>query len=231
MKSFRSLLLLLLLPLAVHAQRGVEGGFLLGGSTYYGDLAETFIGFQEVNLVYGVNLRFNFTRNLSLRIAASQTKLTGDDANNPTLFVRDFRFTADLFETAILGEIHILGKEGYNIQGKINRKIVPYLFTGIAFTLADAQVDASNSEPKFIREPFPEENDKADFISLPFGAGIRYIGANSYSIGLEAGMRAVFSDYLDGISINGRPDRNDWYLFVGVTGSYLFYKASPCKFF
>lgn len=53
------------------------------------------------------------------------------------------------------------------------------------------------------------------FFSLPMGAGIRYGVNERWSVALQGGMRAIFSDEIDASSVFRNPSRGDWY-FLGA---------------
>ena len=72
-----------------------------------------------------------------------------------------------------------------------------------------------------------EGKDVDKFITVPFMFGVRIDLHEHVSISGEWGWRATFSDYLDDVSQNGNPNRNDWYLFVGGSVSYFFGSFSP----
>ena len=54
----------------------------------------------------------------------------------------------------------------------------------------------------------------ANYIGLK--AGIN----DKWGVGLEFGLRKPFTDYLDGVSESGNPDKGDWFLIGGASLSY-----------
>lgn len=39
---------------------------------------------------------------------------------------------------------------------------------------------------------------------------------------MECGFRKTFTDYLDDVSLRGDPKNMDWYMFAGITITYIF---------
>ena len=59
-------------------------------------------------------------------------------------------------------------------------------------------------------------------LPIPFGLGVKADINHQWMVGLEWGMRPVFSDMLDGVSQSGNPDQNDWYGMGGMNLSFRF---------
>jgi hypothetical protein len=53
------------------------------------------------------------------------------------------------------------------------------------------------------------------------GLGVKADVLERFVLGLDIGWRLMFSDDLDGVSINGNPKQNDLYYFVGITTSFI----------
>ncbi|MCB0642955.1 MAG: hypothetical protein KDC44_15005 [Phaeodactylibacter sp.] len=228
MKKLTYIVCLMLVPFLTTAQSGLSVGGFLGASNYQGDLAEFGIVLRETQPAFGGYLKYNFLPFVGARINMVKGKLSGNDANNPSLFERKFSFEADLFEAAFLIELSLFNKGNRHKFGGMRKLFSPYIYGGFGFTIADAVVDYSQSDDIFIKEPFPEEGDKADFVTIPMGVGVRFQGFERLRLALEFGFRPAFSDYLDGISLNGRADRNDWYVLGGLTISYKFVDPQYC---
>ena len=70
------------------------------------------------------------------------------------------------------------------------------------------------------------------------GAGFKYRFLKKFTLGIEAGARKTFLDYLDGISDAdqrvkdyqyGNPKDDDWYFFTGISLSITVFNI-PCPF-
>ena len=107
--------------------------------------------------------------------------------------------------------------------GIFRRQISPYIATGLGYTFTNIDLVVPSSDSGM----FPEAEDVDKFITVPFMFGVRIDLHEHVSISGEWGWRATFSDYLDDVSQNGNPNRNDWYLFVGGSVSYFFGSFSP----
>ena len=61
-------------------------------------------------------------------------------------------------------------------------------------------------------------------VVMPIGVGLKMDVSKKMQIGLEAGLRMPFTDYLDGISQAGNPDGNDTYFMSGLSLIYMMKK-------
>ncbi|MEM6965519.1 MAG: DUF6089 family protein [Bacteroidota bacterium] len=210
--------LLLLFPFFVFSQN-FEGGFSFGLMTYQGDLAESFVELREANLAYAFVLRNAISDRFYLRVGFMGGQISGDDANASSagLQMRGFSFRSDLYEFHLLGEWNILGEGRASTRGGVERqRFTPYLFLGVGAVLFDPQVFDG-------QEKDPEGRDYSTFnVSVPIGGGIKFGLNDRVVLSLEAGGRTAFSDYLDGISQLGNPDRNDWYFAGNLILTYTF---------
>jgi outer membrane protein OmpA-like peptidoglycan-associated protein len=217
-----TLLATICLPLLTHAQSW-EIGATAGAANYLGDLVRpaTFT-FQETNLYGGLFLRRNVDEHWSLRLGANYARLSGDDLN----FIeeadrrgRNFSFKTNLFEGNGLIEYSPFPR--LNSAGEA-RKVLPYFFAGLG--LAYTKPDVNFNEGSTTVDAATIARDRADVkniaVAFPFGAGFRFPIGDKHQVGIEAGMRPVQSDYIDGISQTANPNKNDWYILGGLTYSY-----------
>jgi hypothetical protein len=222
----------LVFALTVTAQKHpLELSLFLGAANYQGDLAESRIELAETQSAIGAALIYPLNRFVEIRPMLTRTKLSGDDNNNQNLTFRQFSFEAELFEAALQLKWHPFGKGKKTPYGLDYKLISPYLYGGAALTVADAVVNANNTPDNILQEPFPEEFDTANFFALPVGAGLRIGKLEPAVIHLELGWRSVFSDYLDGVSNNGRREGSDWYVIGGIHIGFLIDAPEvQCKF-
>ena len=122
-----------------------------------------------------------------------------------------------------LGNLSIYNKGGILMNRRFRAVLSPYLFLGAGATFTDPRVSGL---PSSAEEAVEDMYSKAHF-SIPFGAGLRYDFHHLWAVSLEGGLRAPFTDYLDGISESRNPDRGDWYIFLGATVSYKFSNRRP----
>ena len=215
-------LAILLVNFGLKAQNGdqpnyLEVGLKAGVVNYQGDLQRALFTTAGSNPLVGGFLRYSFGQKVALRAVAEFGRLAADDANNADLANRGFSFEAPLYAGELSVEVLPLGRERYS-NGIYQSQWNPYLLLGLGIARADATVTTQlPNDPRF-----PEADDRSVFVTLPFGGGLRYDIASGFAVGAEANWRATFSDYLDGVSVNGRSDREDWFWTFGVYASFTF---------
>jgi Domain of unknown function (DUF6089) len=193
---------------------------LFGGTTnYQGDLADGAIVWQETQPAAGLLIRYSPKNFLAFRVGFTYGKLLGDDkyASNPQIRQRGYSFVSNVKELAILSEFH-LPNYGSSSYGMFKVKFSPFGFVGVGLTNINGQPQAPKDRVPY---PFPEFDAKSSFICGVLGGGVKFQFAPSFATSLEWGTRTVFNDYLDGISKNGNPKANDWYMFGGLTLTYV----------
>ena len=201
--------------------QAVELGGGIGGFNYAGDLVR---GYKITDLRPGVFgfYKFNFSDAFSTRLSLTYGKITGSDSNpvDPAAALRDASFSATALEGAITFEYNFLDYK----HDKSPIKWSPYFFGGFGM-LRVSGIETTDDFNKF--QPV-----------LPIGLGIKHLVGKKYSLGLELGARKTFFDLLDGVSDGdltnknfqfGNPSDNDWYYFIGISFSYIFYNI-PCPF-
>ena len=218
-----------------------EGGFLVGASAYSGDLEFALANTRPIG---GVFVRRAFGDYFALNASLFQGLLAGSEKNATEAdwrIARNISFKSSLTELSIRSEFHFLGNtkkisglsqgasvmdEGNNsvIYRKKKRKISPFIYAGGGLVMVNPKTDFNDSPtPNPVTEAHRISADKAVDVSktqfvTPFGGGLRIPLVNNQTvITIEGGFRPTYSDYLDGMSIAGNPDKNDWY-FVGGLG-------------
>lgn len=224
-----AVLLLLLPALKITAQRQLthflEAGAMLGVTSYSGDISARRIDLQELRPGYGVFARYFLAPHLAVRGHLYGGAISGDDKYSSVKAPRSFRFGASIFEVAASLEWHLFSRDRSPGAGVRNFFISPYVYAGAGITFADANAEYYGPPERrddFLVVPIPEEGLRKRFPLAPVGGGIRLDFYERFIVGLEGGIRPVFSDDIDGVSKNGNPKRNDWYYFFGATISYVF---------
>lgn len=232
-----------------------EVGFFYGISHYSGDLTERLVEPLEFNNAFGFYVRQRYSEHFGLKFQFVKGTLSGDDANatvESSLWKRNLNFQSDIFELAVLAEYNFfkLEKGAYGLS--------PYAYAGLAgfyftpYTKMDGKTyDLSHYRTEGI------EYSKYQF-SIPFGLGVKMQINDLGTLGIQAGLRKTFTDYLDDVSgyypegltfhgdgnnadirtnlsyripeVNanapelpmpgsqrGNPEKNDWYMFFGVS--------------
>jgi hypothetical protein len=207
-------------PLSSLAQR-FEGGIFFGGSNHAGDVGNGIFVPSETRLSIGGILRYNLTTAFSIKGNFYKGYLSGSDANSPdeALQKRGFATKGAIQEIGINLEWNFLRQSGYDKGGGVFKMVVnPYVFVGVAATNCTAKPTAPATMTPY---PFPEEGAVNNFVAVPMGIGIKWHIIENFSLGFEVGQRTVFSDYLDGISKAANPNKGDWYLFGGLSLTYI----------
>lgn len=214
-------------PTIKSSPRHLEVGFIFGVTNYSGDIAQKNIHISETNLGYGAFARYFFSNKFSAKAHLYSGTISGDDANSkdPIIQRRSFRFGTNLTEVGLSGEWHPLGKDRFSSTGMHRSFLSPYLYLGVGATFSSAKVEyygTPEDRSVFITTPFPEVGPHQRFLIAPMGAGVRVELNESLVLGAELGWRPVFSDDLDGVRLNGNPEKNDWYYFGGATIAFIF---------
>jgi outer membrane protein OmpA-like peptidoglycan-associated protein len=211
------LLMMSLLNLRAQQTAFWEIGALLGGASMGGDLVEPDAGsFNDVQFAYGLMARKYFVPNFALRFNLLRSRLSTDDKRYDLYDDRGFRSESPLTELSLDLEWDILGhKRGVNGSAG---GISPYVYAGLGLGLI-------NPKTSFTYDNARVQADKnADLpggvFTIPFGAGLRFNLSQRWALALDMGLRPTFSDYLDGVSVAGNPDKNDWY---GIGGLQIWY--------
>ena len=209
-------------------QSNFEFGALIGISTYQGDLIETdFYSLKEMEFGYGFTIRNHINSNFSIRANMLRGKISGSDFNYEARQDRGFVFSSHITEFSAQVELDFLGHLR-DRNGKLRKIVSPYFFAGWGAAFIDKSTTYNELNPNRdnLVEIDQDKNStyKRSWFSVPFGLGAKINLNKSLFLGIEWGARPVFSDLLDGISLSGNPDENDWYAFGGTTISYRFNK-------
>lgn len=197
-------LFVLLLPIPGRSQH-LEAGLSAGLAGYSGDLDPENVSdhFQLLQPSAGIFGRYYFSDFLNARLNFQYARLRGDDAISDR--PRNLHFRSDIFEVGLNLEFNILGYQPYALY----RPFSPYLFGGIAFFSFNPKAEYEGewlalqplgTEGQFL-EQYPDREPYArTAFAIPFGAGVKYALNDTWNIGLQAGLRMTFTDYLDDVS-------------------------------
>lgn len=222
-----TVLIALLLPQFVLCQQIVEGGLFLGFANYQGDLSDNQIVLKESKKSFGGYVRLHYEDKFKLRGNVYYGFIGGNDSNaESTKKNRGWKFDGTILEIAVTGEYHPIGRSRASNTGIFRQQISPYIATGLGYTFTSIELNV----PAKDSDNFPEDENVDNFFSVPFILGVRIDFHEHASLSGEWGWRTVFSDYLDDVSVNGNPDKKDWYLFVGASLSYFFGPFTPDYF-
>lgn len=217
-KTFLILITILIAHVGV-SQKNADIGFMVGTSTYMGDL-NTETPFRDFRPGVKAFYRHNLHSRLAFRADLSYVRIAGDDSKSDFKYqlLRNNQFQSDIMQGAALVEFNFLRFE----QSPRVRYISPYIFGGLGLMLLD----------------FEFTNGFKEYVTIPFGIGFK-IGLNDkWAIGVEYALHKTFRDDLDKISewlytsnesypLKQRANiqNDDWFTFFGV---FLSYKLKDC---
>jgi len=204
----------------LQAQIPIEAGFFGGTTTYQGDLAEAHVEFSELHLAFGGLVRYHFNDKIKLRGNVIYGRISGTDKNakDPGLFNRGWSYDSYLVEMSMIGEYHPFSRGREDNIGLYRPQVTPYIGGGIGLINYNPKIAVSDFRDV---NKFPEPGAKSSSISLPVVVGVTFDFSEAFLCGLEFGSRLTFNDYLDGVSKNGNPKKNDLFIFAGVSFTYF----------
>ncbi len=189
-----------------------EIGLTLGVNGYNGDVdIEPQNVSSTLQLGIGLVAKYRLSNRFLLRGHVITGKLSGSEKNHSEAWrqERGFAFKTQMTELAGLLEWELIQK---------NRTTF-FVFGGVGATFFNPTMDF-NEPNSFILTDINADakaNYKKVTAAIPIGLGVKYSLNNNFYLSLEGGFRTVFTDYLDGISKIANPDKNDMYLFTGLT--------------
>ncbi len=204
---------------ALTAQKSTEAGIFVGIAQYQGDLSPTPIAASETNLALGGLYRYLLNSNLAIKGTVTWGKISGNDRNRESFRPgqREWSMENSIIELAMHSEWNFFGTNRYSGSGLFVPRYNPFVSVGLgaAFTNLRLQMPAED------RSKIPEPDAISTFLVVPISAGMRFDISPDFLVTAEFGTRATFSDYIDGISYNGNPNKNDWYFFAGISLIYV----------
>jgi len=201
----RNLIVVLLFPACLHAQR-VDMDVFVGMSNYQGDLQQMVFTFSNAQFAGGLIGKIAIGNKVYVRTGFSFGKLIGDDkTNNEKNKPRNLNFESKLNEFSLGLEYHFVNMEA----GKIS----PYVFVsgGIFKYNPYTFYNDGSGMKKYYLEPLSTEGQgissingaapyKLTQICVPFGMGIKYQLNCNLNLGIEFRQTKLFTDYLDDVS-------------------------------
>ena len=194
---------LIVLSSAAFPQK-IHIGLFGGVSAYEGDLVDKVFPKKVTNGVIGVSVNYELMEQFMVRGGFNYSIVGGADrfSTNDSLIARNLAFETKIAEFSLIGEYYL-----FNLY---DQKLSPYLFAGLAIYHFDPYA-YNGSKQKIFLKPLSTEGeglsqypDRKPYAltqpAIPFGGGIKYAITDNLRIGLELGMRKLFTDYLDDVS-------------------------------
>jgi hypothetical protein len=172
----------------------------LGLAGYQGDLKPGHL-LSQLKLLKSIGAQYDLTEHITARSYISFTKLQADDKKGTAdMRQRNLNFQTKLLDWELTAQ--------YSLFSLNERWWTPYVFTGIGIYHFNSYT--KNAEGKQIYlQPLSTEGQgfqpgmapyKLTQFSIPLGLGANYSLGEDTRIGIEAGYRKIFTDYLDDVS-------------------------------
>ena len=215
-----------------------EIGLFFGGTNYIGDVGPTtFINpFSKDNVsgdiqnmsngVFGIIYRKNLSNRFAIRLGFNYAKIQSSDFWKGSA---NYRVERGKYFKNNLNEFHIgLDFNFLDFETSSNNfEFTPYIHSGLSFIRYDAL-----HYPIGINEA--QSYGKDNNIALPITVGLKIKPLNSFVIGVEISAKHSFTENLDGSYPDfkdssiysqrpfGSNLSQDWYVYSGITLTYLF---------
>jgi hypothetical protein len=208
-----------------------EIGVFAGGSNYIGDVGPTtyispFSYNASTNYVLGVIFRKNFNERISARAKFNYSKIGSSDNWPQTVDYRKERgkyFKNKIIEFGLGIDFNFFEFDVF----ESSLQMTPYISTGISYFLYDA-LRYQQTESKAIKYA------DAYNLSLPITLGYKIKPLKDFIIAFEITANHSYTDNLDGSKPSekqlsssdyfGSTLSKDWYVFSGISITYLFGK-------
>ena len=187
-------------------------GIFGGVAAYNGGLTEKVFPKKVTNGVFGITVNYELTEQIMLRSGFNYAIVGGADrfSSDSSRRLRNLSFETRLFEFNALAEYYL-----FNLN---ERRYSPYVFTGLAIYHFNPYAYDVNKQKVFLK-PLSTEGqgingypDRKPYSllqpAIPFGGGIKFAIGDNLRVGMEMGLRKLFTDYFDDVSKN-YVDEND----------------------
>ncbi|GAA4755251.1 DUF6089 family protein [Flavisolibacter ginsenosidimutans] len=222
----KSTLFLFLLFASTSAFSQCHLGVFAGGSNYIGDLNDK--PFKRTKPAVGLSLNYDVSDRFTLRSGLTIAGLEGGDQYSGSTFLkqnRNLSFKSSITELSLIGELTVFNLNNINWS--------PYVFGGIAFFHFNPYVKDSGQKI-FLRplstegqglSSWPVNTYSLNQLGIPFGGGVKFNLSEDIRLGVEVGMRRLFTDYLDDVSTS-YPDAAELLAAKGPKAVELSYRGN-----
>lgn len=191
-----------------------EIGLMVGTSSYLGDL-NPMNPFQNIHLSAGALFRYRIHSRTSIRVNFNYGKVSASDSHSKRAehLQRNLSFESNIIEVGAGVEFNYLPFQ----LGK-RRKYwgSAYLFGGIAGFYMNPKTEYKGELVEL--QPLGTEGQGTTLtkkkrysrfqLAIPLGLGVKFRLGKRVTVGLEAGIRKTFTDYLDDIGSDSYADQS-----------------------
>ena len=207
---------------------GVFGGL----AAYNGDLAEKIFPKKVTNGAVGITGNYEINDQIMVRAGFTYAVVGGADrfSSEPELVKRNLSFETRLFEFSATGEYYL-----FNLY---DRRYSPYAFAGLAVYSFNPYAYDRNIQKVFLKPLSTEGQGLPGYpgrkpysltqLAIPFGGGVKFAITENFRVGIELGMRKLFTDYLDDIS-KDYVDMNDLFTAKGPLAVDMAYRGDEIQ--
>lgn len=187
--------------------QNIEFGIYGGVSNYIGDVSDQKMRMDQYHPSGAVLGRYNISQKLTAKGMIAFGSISGDDAlaSTPKTKMRNTNFSSDLYEFSVHLEYNLVKN---NLSSRGSRPFIPYLFGGIGIFHFNPKTIFDGKEYEL--QPLGTEGQgttqynslkKYDLttVCIPFGIGLKKKISQSFVVGIEAGFRYTFTNYLDDV--------------------------------
>lgn len=232
MNKIHALLLFVLFGQLASAQRfhiGIYGGL----AAYNGDLTDKIFPKKVTNGALGITANYELTDNIMLRAGYTYAVIGGADrfSKDADLRARNLAFETSLSEFHLVGEYYLLSLNEHRFS--------PYGYAGLALFHFNPYAFNGTTEKIYLKplstegQGLPGYADKKPYsltqFAIPFGVGVKFAVSDKFRVGLEAGFRKLFTDYLDDVSTS-YADPNDLLAARGQLAVDMSYRGDEVGF-
>jgi len=179
-------------------------GLFGGASAYSGDLVDRIFPKKQTYAVLGITGNYELSDHFMLRTGFTMTHISGADrlSNDTVLVKRNLSFDSRIWEASLMGEFYLLDLN--------TSRLSPYIFAGLALYHFNPYTFDQNEVKVFLKPLSTEGEGLAGYpnsqpysliqMAIPLGGGFKFAINENVRVGLEAGIRKLFTDYLDDLS-------------------------------
>lgn len=198
-------LLFLVISGYIAAGQRVHVGIFGGLAAYQGDLTDKIFPKKVTNGAVGISVNYELKDQIMLRGGLTYAIVGGADrfSDKADLVARNLAFETKVLEFSAIGEYYI-----FNLY---DQRLSPYIFAGLAVYHFDPYAFNGGNNKIFL-QPLSTEGQgisgynvkpyKLTQMAIPFGGGFKFAVNDNLRIGLELGMRKLFTDHFDDVSGN-----------------------------